>query len=188
MKYFIVSMMILLVLIAGCESKKNTKAVAFELSDEAYLKEGGQIAMSAFGVLSSELQKAMKEGGVPNAVKYCNLSALPLTDSLSQSHNVKIKRTSDKIRNPSNTATSNELVEYNHFKEQLKSKELLKPRVKVVNGEKVFYAPILLSEACLKCHGDKSTIKDYNIIAALYPKDQATGYSWRFTWDVEHNF
>jgi hypothetical protein len=169
----------LIVLFAACESDKKSKVniTEVEISDEELLNKGRGIAMNTFSALSTELQRAMREGGVSNAIQYCNLTALSITDSLSVFYSAKIKRTSDKVRNPQNTATDSELVTLNNYKEQLENQEVLKPTIKTISGEKVFHAPIILSNMCLNCHGQKDKIKDYKSIAALYPNDKATGYA-----------
>ena len=93
----------------------SEKPILEELDSAKYLKEGGEIAQATFKVLSQNLQNAMAEGGVENALKFCNVNAMPLTDSLAKHYNVEIKRTSHKVRNPSNNPTSQEQVVLENF-------------------------------------------------------------------------
>ena len=119
---------------------------------------------------------AMKKGGVPEAVQYCNLAGLPLIDSLAQAHEVSIRRTSLKIRQPKDAPTAAEKKALDQYHAQFSAGEVLKPFVET----NTFYAPILVSEACLKCHGKLGeTLKqeDYDLIKQLYPEDEAIGYA-----------
>ena len=91
-------------LFAACKNSSQSNKVS-ELSSkerEIYMEKGKQIAAETFTSLSQQLQKAVKEGGIPNAIQYCNLAALPITDSLAQKHKAIIRRTSLKTRNPKN--------------------------------------------------------------------------------------
>ena len=56
--------------------------------------------------LLTTVQLHMKKGGPTAAVEYCNVYAVPLTDSLSNKYKVKISRISDRNRNPTNIATN----------------------------------------------------------------------------------
>jgi nitrate reductase cytochrome c-type subunit len=98
---------------------------------------------------------------------------------MSTLHNAKIKRVSDKPRNPKNTANEEELAQIEYFKSELKTQNEIKP----VTFEKVnsvqFYYPIITNGMCLQCHGAKNEqIKEstVNKLAKLYPNDKATGY------------
>lgn len=150
-------------------------------SKEDYLEQGAEIAATSFSVLSGRLMAAMKEGGVPEAVQYCNLAGLPLIDSLSQAHQVNIRRTALKIRQPKDAPTPAEKKALEQYHAQFTAGEVLKPFVETNSaGATAFYAPILVSEACLKCHGKLGeTLKeeDYQLIKELYPNDQAIGYA-----------
>jgi hypothetical protein len=146
-----------------------------------YLEQGAEIAATSFTVLSGRLMAAMKKDGVPEAVQYCNLAGLPLMDSLSQAHQVNIRRTALKIRQPKDAPTLAEKKALDQYHAQFAAGEVLKPFVETISAEEVaFYAPILVSEACLKCHGKLGeTLKeeDYQLIKELYPDDQAIGYA-----------
>lgn len=170
--------------IIACEnqatSTSDEKTAATSLPDSIYLEKGKQIAGATFAVLSKELQSAMESGGVAQAVQYCNLAAYPLTDSLSKVHNAIIRRTSLKARNPNNTPTPEEKVVLEKYQQDLVDSVLLKPIVKQLDENNIyFYAPIVISDLCLKCHGkigEKLQGKDYEIIKNLYPNDAAIDY------------
>lgn len=150
-------------------------------SNEDYLEQGAAIAATSFTVLSGRLMAAMKKGGVPEAVQYCNLAGLPLMDSLSQANEVNIRRTAQKIRQPKDAPTPAEKKALDQYHAQFAAGEVLKPFVETNSaGATAFYAPILMSEACLKCHGKLGeTLKqeDYDLIKSLYPQDEAIGYA-----------
>ena len=159
-----------------------------------YLDKGKQIAAATFTALSQQLQKAVKEGGIPNAIQYCNLAAYPITDSLSQVHQAVIKRTSLKNRNPKNKTTEIERIVLKDFEKKTAEGQALKPIVKSLNDQTVtFYAPIQLNEFCLNCHGklgETLTSENYTFIKKHYPEDKAIGYlsgELRGMWSIQLN-
>lgn len=160
-----------------------------ETTDVDYIKEGKTIAENTFKVLSSNLQQAMVDGGIENALNYCNVKAMPLTDSLSQHHNVSIKRVSNKARNPLNQATENEQKILNNYLTKIENRTPLISKNK--NGNPTFYAPITTKSLCLNCHGivgETLLPENYEKIKTLYPQDQATGYKndeLRGMWSIE---
>ena len=162
--------------------------------ETVYLDKGKQIAAATFIALSQQLQKAIKEGGIPNAIRYCNLAAYPITDSLSQVHQAVIKRTSLKIRNSKNKATELEQIILDDFAKKAANGQALKPIVKSLEGKKIaFYAPIKLNDFCLNCHGklaETLTKENYSFIKNHYPEDQAIGYvngELRGMWSIQLN-
>ena len=98
------------VLFFGCKSEpKSITSEKDDIGDPSILIENGkEIASATFLSLSTELQKAMKTGGVDHALSYCNLNASGITDSLSTQYNADIKRTSLKFRNPGNAPSKAE--------------------------------------------------------------------------------
>lgn len=172
MKYSIATSILLLIGVLGGCNLDNTK----QKENEEIKSKGLSIISNTFIALSTELQKSMSEGGVAKAVKYCNVEALPITDSLSNKYGVKIKRTSDRIRNPKNMANQEEISVIESYKKLLSSDGKLSPMIKSHKTETMFYAPIIANELCLKCHGNKKDIDEYSIITDLYPDDLATGY------------
>lgn len=169
---------LLVILISGCKNDGNklkSNASDTEQSD-LLMEEGKEIAYNTFIALSGELQQAMKSGGFEHALSYCNINAMPITDSLSSVYNVDIKRTSLKYRNPKNRPTSKEESILKDYESKKNIAGALTPRMKIENGKDVFYAPIIVQDMCLKCHGSKDDIKDYQFIKKLYPEDLAHDY------------
>ena len=201
--YFIFILLTVLSLSACKENQKSTSAdtdmannitVLTQEEINHYTETGKLIAKATFKELSGKLQKALKEGGVQEAAEYCNVVALPLTDSLAKIHDVNIKRTSLKLRNPENKPTNAEIEMLNSYEQQIKDQMELKSSIVAGEENQVhFYAPILTQQLCLTCHGtigEELTQTNYDIIKALYPDDSATGYKenelrgmWRISFD-----
>ncbi|MDZ7740527.1 MAG: DUF3365 domain-containing protein [Bacteroidota bacterium] len=73
-----------------------------------HLKQGKEIAQSSFKASSSELKAALARGRIEEAISYCNIEAMPITDSLSKAYGVTIRRTGLQARNPENKPTEKE--------------------------------------------------------------------------------
>ena len=168
--------------IFSCENNTPQKETSAPQKDNSvYLKKGKTIAKSTFVALSGKLQSAMKEGGVPNAIKYCNLAAFPLVDSLSKVHHADIRRTSLKYRNPKDAPTAEEKTILEEYAKTAATGGKLKPIIKEINEQTLaFYAPIKINGMCLQCHGkigESLTAENYAHIQKYYPEDKAVGYS-----------
>ena len=157
-----------------------------------YLAKGKEVAAASFIALSQQLQKAVKEGGIPNAIQYCNVAALPITDSLAIQHQATIRRTSSKNRNTKNRPTDLEQSVLAEYAEKAKEGHDLKPIVKPLDDQKVvFYAPIKVNGFCLNCHGKLDgtlTLENHQIIKKYYPNDKAIGYvdgELRGIWSIQ---
>jgi hypothetical protein len=145
-----------------------------------YKEIGRKVLKTSFLTLNGEVTNAMKEGGVQHAVRYCNLKAYPLIDSLSEHYKVSIKRVALKYRNPDNTMRPYEQELFMDYDARNKQKESIMDKVVLSSDNYLeYYAPIILTTACLACHGSPGTdIKDvdYQLIRTLYPEDKATGF------------
>ena len=95
--------------------------------DNKYQQLGAGIAQKTQQSLGSALKNAIGEKGIAGAVAFCNIEALPITDSVSKSLNASIKRVSDRPRNPLNQAREGELFFINMCKQSLSSGKELKP-------------------------------------------------------------
>ena len=146
-----------------------------------YYEVGKEISAIAQSELLKNVSSAMQEGGPVYAIKYCNVHATPLTDSLSKQFGCNISRLSLKARNPEN-------IPLNKVEEDLlnsyfrRSSEVggLNDTIIKSEGSVIYYRPILIGmEACLKCHGqiDSDISKEtYATLLELYPEDKAVGY------------
>ena len=182
MKKVLPILILSLLLVQACVDNEQRQTVSedVQLIDTAKLiKTGVEVAMSTFGVLSKELQQAMKEGGVQKAVPYCNINALPIADSLSEEFGVVIRRVTDKPRNPADTMNQVESEVFASFTKAVNENGSTRPTVVDVQDGAYFFAPILLQEFCQKCHGtpgEQISEEDYALIKELYPDDKAIGY------------
>lgn len=160
-------------------SKKNVQYVSGP-DELTYIRMGKEIADTIGSTLKQNLQKAMKEGGPVNAVQFCNLEAMPLTNSYSAKYNTEVKRVSDRNRNPQNAANEKELAVLADYNSQLAAGEPLSPKVAIdADGRKHFYAPIFTGGLCLTCHGNPKSIQPELLTAidSLYPNDKARNYT-----------
>lgn len=139
---------------------------------------GMMYALETKKVLGKNLMGTIQQKGTLEAMKFCNEKAYPLTDSMANYFDAKIKRVSDKPRNPSNLANTDELEKIEYFKNAVAKNQDIKPIVEKFRGEKYFYYPILTNSMCLQCHGKPSEIKRdvLESISTLYPNDLAMGY------------
>lgn len=192
MKKIILPLIVLLTIFASCKNdtskkvegqKSTTEEVKVEkkaTDSPNYIQEGVKIAKSTGKTLKGKLTAAVEKGGLVNGIKVCNGVAQKLMDSMSVVHNVKIKRTSLKLRNLKNDAPNQEeLAILSQYHKQIAKGEKIKPIVKEAKDEIHFFAPIFVDEVCLNCHGAMSNdIKPetYKEIKKYYPKDEAINY------------
>lgn len=159
--------------LASCQPANPTGSLSPEQT-QAYLEKGETIAMATFTALSTRLQAAMKEGGPVNAIGYCNLAALPITDSLAQVHQARIGRTSLQFRNPANEPTPEEKAVLERWSQPGQEP---KPEIARIDPHTLaYYAPIRTQALCLNCHGENLADSTLAVIQKLYPADKATGY------------
>lgn len=176
MRALLFSIVILFVATA-CQSdeEKLQQAIMKEFTEV-----GNNIARVSFEAISGNLKAAASDGGVTNAIQFCNMNALPLTDSLSKIFNAKIKRSSLRLRNPGNQPDSLEAYMLDLYLQIQKMRNPLVGKTLLANnGDVRYFAPIILKAQCLKCHGVIGTdIKDetYAIIKEHYPIDQAVDF------------
>ena len=141
---------------------------------------GLQYALTTKAVLGKHLMGTIQNKGTLEALSFCDERAYPLTDSMSVAHNAKIKRVTDKPRNPNNLANAEELGYLNTFKTKLAANQEISPIVKATEDHVKFYYPIITNSMCLQCHGaPKQDIKPEVTakLAELYPNDKAINYT-----------
>ena len=166
--------LVALVVLSSCSKSLSKKEV------EQYTIQGKEIAQATAKKLGGTMVEKMKEGGVKEAVPFCNTKAIPFTDEMSEKFNVSIKRTSHLIRNEDNKPNDEEVLVINNYKDLISKDKNLKPVVELDNdGNPHFYAPIIIQKKCLTCHGEIGvdvTKKSESIIESYYPMDLATGF------------
>ncbi|GGE07246.1 c-type heme family protein [Psychroflexus salis] len=172
-------------------SQKGKKLSNQAINDKDYTAIGMKYAKTTKAQLGKNLMGAIQNNGVLHALEFCNVQAMPITDSMAQVHQAQIKRVSDKNRNPLNAANSSELKHIKFFKSQIAEAKEPKPIIEENSSSINFYYPILTNDMCLKCHGKPNediAQKNYNKILKLYPNDKAIGYDInevRGIWSIE---
>lgn len=168
------------------QTEEQTTAIKQEKQEKAAkeiemtpLEKGKSIAQATQAALGKNLMQAISERGTAGAIEFCNIEAIPITDSLAKIHRARVKRVSDKNRNPDNAANEAELAYIENAKNQLADNQKIKPQIKEEDGKWVGYYPILTNAMCLQCHGNADQVNKEALakIEAHYPKDKALGYS-----------
>lgn len=158
--------------------------------DIAFMK-GAGITQMAQRALGSNLKNALAQGGVEEAIPYCNLHAYTITDSMATKHQVALKRVASKRRNPNNAPSPEERRHLTLYAEMIANGDTLQPQLEALPGNQFLYTrPILTQGMCLTCHGQPNEeIKpgDLALIQSMYPQDSATGFEFgqlRGAWSV----
>lgn len=182
------SVLLFLMLLASCrETKKGNSETEYSekevLKNDSLSKEykdmGMSYALSTKAVLGKNLTGTIQKNGTLAALKFCNVRAYSLTDSMATVHQATIKRVSDKPRNRVNMANEEELGYIDAYKKTISEGKDITPIVVQKNDKVNFYYPIITNAMCLQCHGKPDKEVKPEILAALkelYPKDMAQGY------------
>jgi len=144
-----------------------------------FVAKGSELASKTKAELGKNLMAAIAANGPHGAVDFCNTKAIPITDSMSKALNAKIKRVSNKPRNPLNQANENEAAFIQELAENQDKGLPLTPKIKETKSHFLGYYPIIISDNCLQCHGTfpkEISEKTAVSISQKYPQDKATGY------------
>lgn len=158
--------------------------------DQLEKEKGIQIVMKAQRLLGQNLMWQIQNNGTLDALAFCNIQAIFLTDSVAKKFDATVQWVSDRYRNPLNAANSEEKSLIEVFKREMAAGKEPQPIVKKKGDSVKFYYPLLPNNLCLQCHGKQEDM-DYAVkekILQLYPRDQATGYSEnqiRGIWKIE---
>jgi len=124
--------------------------------------------------LRAALTGALEEGGPERAIEVCQLRA-PEIARVAATRGAVLGRTSHRLRNPENAPEpwmSDFLGEY------LANPGDNEPRaVRLASGEIGYVEPIRMKGICMRCHGDSIEPGVKDRLRALYPEDQATGFT-----------
>lgn len=148
----------------------------------AALAKGQKLVGLAEQSLISNLQQALQDSAsLAGALKYCNLAAMPLVDSLSKAEQVEIRRVSLKTRNKQNQPDSLEYLLLDSYAySQQGGAELFDAVQEAEQGYLIYTKPIFTKNSlCLQCHGTPGTdmtVAHADLINSLYPADSAKGY------------
>ena len=131
--------------------------------------------------LGGQLKAAMQSGGPEAALPVCQAAAIPLSKGVAEKfEGLTIKRVTDRLRNPANAPDKADLRALEHFKKAPADPQLLAHLSTGADGQTLrYYQPLVVSETCLKCHGDRDTMSEKlrGLLEQSYPDDKAHGYS-----------
>lgn len=183
-------------LLLSCDSEKKISREVFEevqkanevkkLSEVDIITEamewGNEISMEAQKQLMDKLQTAISEHGIPGAVEFCNVKALPILKKTGDQYGVIIRRTSNDYRNQADQPNEDEklLLEAYEYNETHNIRN--EPNIqKIANGSVLLYTKAITipGTLCLNCHGEpEKEISEETLfkINRLYPEDKAKGH------------
>jgi hypothetical protein len=171
--------LLMLFVLAAC-NKRSPETVTLPESDRnELLQRGDTLSKLAFSAISGELKAALQRGGVAEALKHCNVRALPLTDSLARVHQIGLRRVSNKPRNRANKADKLEEFVIKGFTNDQNEKNPITPKLVLKQDTVLYFKPITIQALCLNCHGtpgNEVSEADDRLIRQLYPGDKAVGY------------
>lgn len=176
-------------ILASCQGTQNAEneestqqeSTNLEQVQTLAMERGKEIASASQQALASNLKGAIQRGGIEEAFKFCNVQAMPITDSLSRVYDATVKRATLWVRNPKDEATEVEREILEAYHAQMEAGETPEPRVVNLDNDYVLYTqPIAIQNGlCLNCHGEVGTQvqqSTYQLIQERYPDDQATGH------------
>lgn len=170
------------VLCVGCnqpatvesESEKSVAPQLRQLNQSQQEQRDDAVAAKdkLFQSLLGELTSSIGENGIAQSIEVCKTKAPELAKTVGEEMNLKIGRTSFLLRNdksdPPAWAAS--------FVQDRVEKEV---NVELGDNRLGVLLPILLKDACIKCHGQThaldATVKE--ALATHYPNDMATGFA-----------
>ena len=165
---------------AGCTRKDKKTALSEEDLIQLATQKGDEVSQTTQTVLASKLKQVIESEGIPHALKYCNVNAYPIVDSLEKAYKISIKRASIKTRNPEDAPTPVEASIIDQYLDEIERGETPGVVIKTEEKDILYFKPIILSAAlCLRCHGQIGTDilnEHHTIIENLYPEDNATGH------------
>ncbi|MCV6636816.1 DUF3365 domain-containing protein [Candidatus Albibeggiatoa sp. nov. NOAA] len=181
MKRMILSLALSSVLFAPI-TMAESEPVLSEAALEAKLNTHRAALKNFMQQLQNELLTAVSEGGPVEALAVCNKTAPEITDKVSTDSGIQLKRTSLKIRNPSNAADEWEMKVLQDFEQRKAAgegfKQLQYSEVVEADGKQVlrYMKAIPVMEKCLACHGETIAAPIANKLNEIYPNDQAQNF------------
>lgn len=157
---------------------------------KSFAEKGKEIAQTTQQALGKTLLQKINEEGVVEAIDFCYIEALPITDSMAKKHNVSIKRLTNKPRNQKNKAPEEIIAYIEEYQLHVQNGVELSPLTVNKADNIYFYAPIITQQMCLKCHGnpgEEIAVSTFDFLQKKYPSDKALGYSEnqvRGVWEI----
>ena len=145
----------------------------YSLTDDQQNQRSNGIAAKEelFRSLRGAFNASIAENGVADSIHVCKTKAPELSKLVGNAAGLKIGRTSFSLRNSSNQPPG-WAVSY------VKDKVEEEVNVKLADDSLGILVPIRVSDACITCHGDSSSV-DPNVTKAIkshYPDVKATGF------------
>jgi hypothetical protein len=203
-----ICILLFLIGLYGCGSNERVSKEVFEEVNKSMevkkvneadvikeaLKWGDEISTEAQSQLITALQNAIGEKGIPGAIEFCNVEALPILDEVASKYNVKIRRASHRYRNPQDKPLDFEELILDAYAYNLENDISNEPNIqKLENGEILFYSKAIQipNALCLNCHGTigiEISPETEKKLMELYPEDKATGHKLgdlRGIWSIQ---
>lgn len=203
-----ICILFILIGLYGCGSNERVSKEVFEEVNKSMeikkvneadvireaMKWGDEISNEAQSQLITALQNAIGEKGIPGAIDFCNVKALPILDEVGSKYNVKIRRASKRYRNPEDKPLDFEELILDAYAYNQENDIPNEPNIqKLENGEILFYTKAIQipNALCLNCHGTlgKEISPETEIkLKELYPEDKATGHKLgdlRGMWSIQ---
>lgn len=177
---FLLFLIYIFLLFTSCNNERKQADSDDQELESLAIARGDMISQITQMALASKLKEVVQEEGIAEALKFCNVNAYPIVDSLEEAYDVNVKRASSRTRNPGDTPNKMEGAIIEEYSRDMA--EGRTPEVKVIldDDKAHYFKPIILSaELCLKCHGEVGSDlldENYKIIKELYPDDNATGH------------
>jgi len=143
-------------------------------------KDMGKKAITALAsTLLSEVSQALaKDTTGVGAIQYCNIHALPLTDSINAAlgDTIEVRRTALRVRNPKNAPDDID-VQVMQQLQRTQTHDLYLLDDPNLSEYRV-YKPLYIMSMCLKCHGPVEKIHPAvrQVLKEKYPQDRAVNF------------
>ncbi|MEQ8882529.1 MAG: DUF3365 domain-containing protein [Cyclobacteriaceae bacterium] len=201
---FLALLLALLTIACTSDKKQDTSGVRNEMKDRELVRvsdadlmaRGNELGIEIVKVSQGSLQKALLNAiettGLVGAVEYCNANAYEIVKGLEDSLNVKIKRVSQKPRNPLDAPDSVEQMILEAYAYDFSPTNAVNQILEFDEKTLIFTQPIAIANGlCLNCHGSPGEQVNDEVLAIIqskYPDDKALGYSLgelRGMWSVK---
>ena len=141
--------------------------------ESALLEKSRQIMTEYATLLQAALQESLASGGPVAAIGVCGELAPQIASDLSRQSGAKVRRTSQRFRNPGNAPDAWEARALEQL-ESTNTSEIFEPDA---FGGARYAKAIPTAAVCLACHGETLSPAIEAELAASYPHDRARGFN-----------
>jgi len=184
--HFIIYFIVTIFTLVSC--KKESEIVSEPTTEEAakVTEIGTNAAKQLLDTLKTTLVSTIKDKGAVEAIKVCQVEALPMTIAIAKSsdNDLEIKRITTKARNQGNMPDNIEAMALEKYETLFEQNQPLPEDYiqKVTKKDKVYfnyYKPLKVAKVCLTCHGNPEEMNTdiLDVLNNTYPNDKATGYN-----------